>query len=187
MFMSAWLSPAELAKFRDTQNLCRHLNRNASVIKDGRKPFIVVSGRLMEFAAIGDLLLICSDASSSMFASGAAVVSPATFSSLSASTSIAACVSMTALLSLPRPASYTVFASSTLSTYTSQMTSSSSPVVPLLYTVSASSASTCTIQAVLSSLIATSSSVLAFTPGHVPSSQPKNALDRSQLAPSQRS
>ena len=87
------LSPTKLAKLPDNQSRCHHVNSNASVMKDGRKPFIVVSSRLMKRTAKGDLCLFRGDAGTSevpISSSLASVVSPYAISSFAASLHVAA-------------------------------------------------------------------------------------------------
>ena len=53
--MTPLLSSVELTKLRGTQNRCRQLDNESSILKDGRKPFVIVSGCLMERTVKGFL------------------------------------------------------------------------------------------------------------------------------------
>ena len=55
IFITSWLSPLEMANLHSNQGLCRQLNNKAPVMRDGRKPYVVTSGRFMERASKGDL------------------------------------------------------------------------------------------------------------------------------------
>ena len=55
IFFTPWLSAVEMAKLRNLQSRCRQLNDGVLVRKDGRKPYIVISGRLMKRAVNGEL------------------------------------------------------------------------------------------------------------------------------------
>ena len=46
--MTPWLFQVELTKPRYTQNRCRQLNNESIILKDDRKPFVVISVCLME-------------------------------------------------------------------------------------------------------------------------------------------
>ena len=55
IFFTPWLSAVEMAKLRNLQSRCRQLNDGVPTRKDGRKPYIVISGRLMKRAVNGEL------------------------------------------------------------------------------------------------------------------------------------
>ena len=55
IFFTPWLSTVEMAKLRNIQSRCRQLSDGVPVRKDGRKPYIVISGRLMKRAVNGEL------------------------------------------------------------------------------------------------------------------------------------
>ena len=47
--------PSGVAKLRKTQDRCRQLNAKSPAMADGRKPFVVISGRLMQRLVCGAL------------------------------------------------------------------------------------------------------------------------------------
>ena len=49
----------ELRELRVIQNRCRELNYKTPALKNGRKPLVVISGRLMERTAISSLRPFC--------------------------------------------------------------------------------------------------------------------------------
>ena len=61
IFFTPWLSTVEMAKLRNIQSRCKQLNDGVPARKDGRKPYIVISGRLMERAVNGELCPACED------------------------------------------------------------------------------------------------------------------------------
>lgn len=48
IFITKWLQPVELKKLKSTQERCRLLNGKSPVMKSGRKPYVVISGKLFE-------------------------------------------------------------------------------------------------------------------------------------------
>ena len=50
-----------MAKLRNILSRCRQLNDGVPARKDGRKPYFVISGRLMERAVNGELCLVRED------------------------------------------------------------------------------------------------------------------------------
>ena len=61
IFITSWLSSLEMANLRSTQSHCRQLNDQMLVMRDGRKPYVVISSRLMERTSKGNLCLIRDD------------------------------------------------------------------------------------------------------------------------------
>ena len=55
IFIAPRLSPVELAKLRKTQDRCCQLNAKSPAMADDRKPFLVISGRLMQRSVSGAL------------------------------------------------------------------------------------------------------------------------------------
>ena len=47
IFITPWLQPNKLAELKRTQERCRAFNSQAPAMKNGRKPFVVISGKLM--------------------------------------------------------------------------------------------------------------------------------------------
>ena len=55
IYIAPWLLSEELAKLRLVQSRCRQLNDKAASTIKGRKPYIVISGKIMERRADGSL------------------------------------------------------------------------------------------------------------------------------------
>ena len=55
IFITNWLQLEEFRELRVLQNRCRESNYKIPALKNGRKPFVVISGELMERTAMGSL------------------------------------------------------------------------------------------------------------------------------------
>ena len=118
IYMIPWFPPVELTKLRDTQNRYRQLNNESSILKDDRKPFVVVSGRLMERTAKGFLRPVRNNTD--------ATVIPNSSSSLS---SVASSHAVSSIAALPRVAvTKTTSFSTSSSVPLSSVNSSSAPL-----------------------------------------------------------
>ena len=47
IFITPWLQPNKLAELKRTQERCRAFNNQAPAMKNGKKPYVVISGKLM--------------------------------------------------------------------------------------------------------------------------------------------
>ena len=61
VFITSWLSPLEMAHLCCIQSHCCQLNDKVPVMRNGRKPYVVIIGRLMELTSKGDLRPIHDD------------------------------------------------------------------------------------------------------------------------------
>jgi hypothetical protein len=55
IFITKWLQPGELSLLRENQKRCRFLNDSAPPLKNGKRPYIVLSGKLMQRLEDGSL------------------------------------------------------------------------------------------------------------------------------------
>ncbi len=55
IFITPWLLPDELAKLKRIKNRCYELNQKSSAAKDGKRKYVVVSGKIMERISNGSL------------------------------------------------------------------------------------------------------------------------------------
>ncbi len=169
IYITKWLPREEFVKLKQLWQKCDALNSKEADLPDGRKPFVVVSGRLMMRSADGKLKSMVPAPASharmprmpqSSIASRVAHGSPPTSSSPSISVSLEA----------PLVASATTSAFSPAAVHLPPVTApSSTPAASSLHTVSAFTprVSTSTTQIVSSPLMSTSSSDSASTLGSV--------------------
>ncbi len=55
IFITPWLLPDELAKLKLTKNRCYELNQKSPATKDGKRKYVVISGKIMERTSNGSL------------------------------------------------------------------------------------------------------------------------------------